>query len=55
MEREIRKCLAFVIRQIASKIFRKNNTKALVISKRFKFPWDDQTDTNSIATLRMHF
>ena len=42
MEREIRKFLTFVmIRQIASKIFRKNNTElteALVISRRLKYP-----------------
>ena len=34
MERGIKKCLTFVIRQIASKIFRGNNIQALVISKR---------------------
>ena len=43
------------IRQIASKIFRENNTKALVISNGLKFPQDDRTDTNFIALLKMHF
>ena len=50
-EREIRKCLTFVIRQIVSKNFRENNTQTLVISKRLKFPYDDRTDTNYIARL----
>ena len=35
--------------------FRKNNTEALVISKRLKFPQDDRTDKNVVALLRMHF
>ena len=34
--------------------FWENNTEALVISKRLKFPQDDRTDTNFIAPLRMH-
>ena len=35
--------------------FRGNNTEALVISRRLKFPQDDRTDTHFIAPLRMHF
>ena len=35
--------------------FRENNTVALEISKSVKFPWDDRTDTNLIAPLRIHF
>ena len=35
--------------------FWENHTEALVISKRLKLPWDDRTDTNLIARLRMHF
>ena len=38
MNRDIRKCLTFVTGQIASKIFQKIKIKALVISKRLKFP-----------------
>ena len=30
-------------------------TEALVISKRLKFPQDDRTDKNCVASLRMHF
>ena len=52
MDREMRKCLTFVIRQITSK---ENNTEALVILKRLKFPQDDRTGSNFIAPLRMHF
>ena len=48
MKREIRKRLTFVTGQIASKIFQKIIIKALVISKRLKFPQDDRTDTNNI-------
>ena len=44
MARGIRKYLTFIICQIAFEIFG-NNTQALVISKRLKLPWDDQTDT----------
>ena len=36
-------------------IFRKNNNEALVISKRLKFLYDDRTDKNFVAPLRMHF
>ena len=49
MERGIRKCPTFVIRQ-----FPENMTQA-IISKRLKFPKDDQTDTNFIAPHRMYF
>ena len=35
--------------------FRENDTKALIISKSLKFPYDDRTDTNLIALLRMQF
>ena len=38
MERGIRKILTFVKLYIAPKLFGKNNTEALVISKRLKFP-----------------
>ena len=55
MERGIRKCLTFVIRQIASKIFGKKNTQALKISKRLKFPSVDRTDRNFIAPLKVNF
>ena len=55
IESGIRKCITFVIRQISSKIFRENNTQALVISKRLKFPSDDRTDTNFTAPLKMLF
>ena len=52
MERGIRKCLAFVIRQIASKIFWKIIRKPLQF-RRLKFPQDARTDANVIAPLRM--
>ena len=55
MKRGIRKCLTFVISQIASKIFGGKNTQALKISKRLKFPQGDRTDTNFIAPLKMNF
>ena len=29
--------------------------EALVILERLKLPWDDRTDTNFIAPIRMHF
>ena len=29
--------------------------EALVILERLKLPWDDRTDTNFIALIRMHF
>ena len=35
--------------------FLESNTEALIISKRLKVLKDDQTDTNFIAPLRMHF
>ena len=52
---DLEKEFTFVIRYIASKIFGKNNSGALVISKTLKLPLDDQTVTNFIATLRMYF
>ena len=51
MERGIRKILTFVKLKIASKISR---FEKLVISKRLKFPQEDRTDTNFIASLRIH-
>ena len=51
---EIRKFLTFVIRQIASKIFGKNNTEALVISRRLLYPYDDRTDTDFIEYISRH-
>ena len=36
-----------------TKNFRKNNTDALVISKRLEFQYDDRTDKNIVAPLRM--
>ena len=38
-----------------TKNFQKNNTEALVISKKLKFLLDDRTNTNFKALLRMHF
>ena len=55
MERGIRKCLTFVISQIASKLFGEKNTQALKISKWLKLPQGDRTDTNFIAPLKMNF
>ena len=51
---EIRKFLTFVIRQIASKIFGKNNTEALVISRRLLYPYDGRTDTDFIEYISRH-
>ena len=47
--------LTFVIRENTSEIFEKIILKVLVLTKRFKFPFDDRIDTNFIAPLRMHF
>ena len=49
------KSLTFVIRSIASLNFLENSAEALVTSKRLKFPYQDRTDKNFIALLRMYF
>ena len=51
MEREIGKILSSSL--ISN--FREDNTEALVISKRFKLPWDDRTDINFKVPIRMYF
>ena len=56
MEREIKKCLTFVKLQIASKILGKIILKPFVIFEKTQVSgWDDRTDTNFMAPLRMHF
>ena len=53
-KRGIRKILTF----IKCSNFRENKTEgreAIVLSKSFKFPQEDRTDTNLIALLRFHF
>ena len=46
----MKKVLTLVIRKSASKIFGKITLKPLLFR-----PLDDQTDTNFLAPLRMHF
>ena len=53
MERGIKKNSTFAMRNFVKNI-RENNTEALAISKRLKFPKDDRTYANCIAQLRMH-